>query len=220
MGILSALLMSVGCALISQPVLAGECGDDFMGFKPWYSNLCEGGEIKSPDQDSDGTALSEFVWTIILNISFDVSLAIGYIALAMIIYGGFMYIMSQGDPGRAAKGKKTLTAAIIGLVIALSASVITNTAVELLGIEPSAGLEQKSLDWSKVNNILNWAYGMAGVVAVAFIIKAGIDYMVSQGNPGNVQKATRGIIYAVVGLIIVIAAYLITAFVINTVTGN
>ncbi len=220
MGILSALILSISCALVSQPALAADCEADFLGFRPWYEGVCENGEIISPDVDEEGTELANFVWTIVLNISFDISLLIGYIALAMVIYGGFMYIMSQGDPSRAAKGKKTLTSAVIGVVIALSASVIINTAVSLLGIDASAGPEQNNFSWDRVNDILNWAYGMAGVVAVVFIVKSGIDYMVSQGNPANVQKATRGIIFSVVGLIIVIAAYLITAFVINTVVGE
>ena len=39
-------------------------------------------------------ALKVFIWTIVLNISFDLTLAVGYIAVAMVIYGGYLYIMA------------------------------------------------------------------------------------------------------------------------------
>ena len=50
---------------------------------------------------------------------------------------------------------------------------------------------------------------MAGLVAVVFIIKGGVEYMISRGDPGRVQKATRSLVYAVVGLVIVILAAVI-----------
>ena len=46
-----------------------------------------------------------------------------------------------------------------------------------------------------------------------------IDYMLSQGDPGKTQKATRGIIYSIVGLVIVILAAIITNTVISSVGG-
>lgn len=39
------------------------------------------------------------------------------IAVIFIIIGGFMYITSAGDPGKAGKGRTTLTNALIGLAI-------------------------------------------------------------------------------------------------------
>ena len=44
---------------------------------------------------------------------------VGLLSIAFIIYGGFQYITSRGDEEQASAGKKTLTNAIIGLVIIL-----------------------------------------------------------------------------------------------------
>ena len=44
---------------------------------------------------------------------------VGILALAFIIIGGFQYITSAGNEEQAETGKKTLTNAIIGLVIAI-----------------------------------------------------------------------------------------------------
>ncbi len=51
---------------------------------------------------------------------------VGTLAIAFIIYGGFQYITSRGDEEQASAGKKTLTNAIIGLVIViLSYTIVT-----------------------------------------------------------------------------------------------
>ena len=50
----------------------------------------------------------------------------GLVAVVMVIFGGFMYTASSGDPGRVGKAKQTLTWAIAGLIIILCAYAITN----------------------------------------------------------------------------------------------
>lgn len=66
--------------------------------------------------------------------------------------------------------------------------------------------------------ILNVVYIVAGMVAVIAIIIGGVRYTVSNGDSSGVQAAKNTIMYAVVGLIVVIAAAAITNFVIEGVT--
>jgi len=54
----------------------------------------------------------------------------GAIVVLMIIIGGLQYIQ-----GNAEAGKKTLTAAIIGLVIIALALVILNTAISIFSVQ-------------------------------------------------------------------------------------
>ena len=214
LGILGAILIA-SISLAPQPV-AAKCGDQPpLGFKPWYDGLCEGEEIK--DVEGEGE-LTVFIWTIVLNVIFDLSLAIGYIAVAMVIYSGYLYIMSQGDPTRMAKGKKSMMSAIIGVIIAMGATVIVNTLQVVLGIS-AGGWKQGEISAERISGIFSWAYGMAGLVAVIFIIKSGADYMLSAGDPGKTKQATRGLIASIVGLVIVILAAVITGFVTSTVGG-
>lgn len=44
------------------------------------------------------------------------------VAIGYVIYGGFMYLTSQGEPDKAKNAQQTITNAIIGLVIALLAT--------------------------------------------------------------------------------------------------
>jgi hypothetical protein len=66
-----------------------------------------------------------------------------------------------------------------------------------------------------VGKILNVVYGLIGVVAVVFVIIGGFKYMTSQGEPGRVQQAKNTILYALIGLVITISAFAITAFILQ-----
>lgn len=65
-----------------------------------------------------------------------------------------------------------------------------------------------------LQNGLNIAYFLAGSIAVIIIIIGGIMYVTAAGNSGNITKAKNMLLYAVVGLIIVLIAYAITNYVI------
>jgi len=70
-----------------------------------------------------------------------------------------------------------------------------------------------------VQNIFNVAYSLAGLVAVVFIIYGGVLYVTSAGDAGKAAKARSTILWAVVGLVIVILAAAITAFVTGALAG-
>lgn len=63
----------------------------------------------------------------------------------------------------------------------------------------------------KVVNILSIIIGVAAVIV---IIIAGIQYMVSTGDPTKTNNAKNAILYAVVGLVIALLAQIIIRFVI------
>lgn len=50
---------------------------------------------------------------------------LGIIFLCLVIYGGFLWMTSAGNEGKIMKAKETLTQAVIGLIIILSAYSIT-----------------------------------------------------------------------------------------------
>jgi hypothetical protein len=66
-----------------------------------------------------------------------------------------------------------------------------------------------------LHNGLNIVYFLAGVIAVIIIIIGSITFVTSAGNSANVTKAKNMILYAVVGLIVVLGAFAITNFVIG-----
>ncbi len=62
-------------------------------------------------------------------------------------------------------------------------------------------------------NTAHLIIGLIGGLAVIFIIYAGIQFTLSGGNSKTVQSAKATLTYAVVGLVLAIAAYAIVSFV-------
>jgi len=65
--------------------------------------------------------------------------------------------------------------------------------------------------------ILNIVFGVMGAVAVVVLLLASLKYITSRGDPGEVAKAKNAIIYAVIGLVVVAAAFTIVTFVVDKV---
>lgn len=66
---------------------------------------------------------------------------------------------------------------------------------------------------STFTGLLGITYWIAGVIAVIVIIVAGFMYVTSGGDAAKVVKAKNAILYAVVGLIVIILAFVITGFI-------
>jgi len=66
-----------------------------------------------------------------------------------------------------------------------------------------------------IARIINVALGMLGILFVVLIVYAGFMYMTAGGNEENTKKAQKIILYAVIGLAIILSAYAISQFVLN-----
>ena len=112
------------------------CDDDVLfGIRPWYKGLTTtvNGDCVIDKTKAEGDKMPSFVWRIVLNITADLTVLIGYGAIIFVIWGGFKYIMSNGEPGKVAQAKSILTNAMIGLAVALLATVIVNTIIAVIG---------------------------------------------------------------------------------------
>lgn len=80
-------------------------------------------------------------------------------------------------------------------------------------IDPgSVGITKTDANTTVVN-LLNMMYWAAGIVAVIIIIIAGLFYTLSGGNESQTKTAREAIIYAGVGLVIIMMAFAITGFI-------
>lgn len=133
---LTAVLMMAtvvcGSEIIRENAFAADCSYSFLGLKPWYAGLTMDNNCNIKTPSGDETAMAKFVWTIVGNVAYDISLVVGLVATGFIIFGGYLFITSEGDPNKAAKAKKTISSAVIGLVIAVLAAVIINTIIGVL----------------------------------------------------------------------------------------
>lgn len=188
--------------------------DSFFGLTPWD---CGVGDINNEEDLKSGIA------NIATNILTDLTVIASYLVLGYVIYGGYLYMFSAGDPGKAATGKKTLTYAFIGLAITISAFVIfSSIRIALLGSQgkldcdyvTGAGcISDRDDAASMIAYIVQWVGGIAGAVAAIFLVVGAWGYMTSNGDPNKLQKAKTTILYAIIGLIIVALAEVLTAFI-------
>ena len=62
-------------------------------------------------------------------------------------------------------------------------------------------------------NALDLTYFLAGVIAVIVIIIAGLSYATSAGDSAKIAKAKNQILFALIGLVLILSAFAITAFI-------
>jgi len=70
-----------------------------------------------------------------------------------------------------------------------------------------------------IGSIVKGLLGFIGVIMLLIVIYGGFLWMTAGGDPSKVKKGKDMIIQAVIGLIIVLIAYAITTFVLNTLLG-
>lgn len=82
-------------------------------------------------------------------------------------------------------------------------------------VDPSqVGVPQVGPD-KVLSGVLNTVYFVAGITAVIVIIICGILYSISQGDAAKTKRAKDGILYSVVGLVVIMMAFVITNFIIG-----
>lgn len=105
------------------------CNDRLLTFPAWFRGLTTNNcDIESPNEKG----IASFIWRIILNIVEFMLQLVGYISVAYIIVGGFKYMTSSGSPDGMTKAKRTITNAVVGLVISIFSVAIVNVVVNAL----------------------------------------------------------------------------------------
>jgi type IV secretory pathway VirB2 component (pilin) len=77
---------------------------------------------------------------------------------------------------------------------------------------PPAAAAQGTLG-QNITTIINFFLGLLGLIAVAFLIYAGVMMVTAGGNEEQINKSKKIIIYAVIGIIIILLSYTIVTFV-------
>ena len=86
-------------------------------------------DIDTSSLPKAGTDPNSNVLINVLNIVFGVLAGIAFIS---VVYGGFKYVISQGEPDKIGKAKNIIMYSIVGLVIAMSAFGIVNLLLKVL----------------------------------------------------------------------------------------
>lgn len=68
---------------------------------------------------------------------------------------------------------------------------------------------------SVIDTILSVVFGIAASVALLVIVIGGFRYIVAHGDPQAVSQARKAILYAIIGLVVSMAAFSIVTFVVR-----
>lgn len=93
----------------------------FFGLKPWYQYLETDDKCNVINfKVLPTTGVSDFL-LVALAIVDDLLRIAGFVAIGYIVYGGILYVTSQGSPDQTGKAQNTIINALVGLVIAVLA---------------------------------------------------------------------------------------------------
>jgi len=88
------------------------------------------------------------------------------------------------------------------------------------GLENAAGIGLAQTDLRiAIINIIRFILGFLGLAAVIIILYGGYLWLTADGNPNKIEKAKKTLISAVIGLIIILSAFIIASFIINALIG-
>lgn len=98
-------------------------GGNFLIFPKWHKYLPA---APNTSPCSPQIASLSDVWLIVAAIIEILLRVAAIIAVIFVIYAGFSYVTSQGDPESTARAKSTLVNALVGLAIAVTAAAIVS----------------------------------------------------------------------------------------------
>lgn len=132
------------------------------------------------------------------------------VAVIMIMYAGFQYVIYSSNSKQTDSAKTTIKNSVIGLVIIFGANIIIDEINYLMGVTTSS-----SSFFNFSNRIITWGFGIIIGISVLMIMYAGWLFM-SGGEDANKRKQAQGIItYVVIGIIVTALA----AVIVRVVTG-
>lgn len=106
---------------------------------------------------------------------------------------------------------------LVGALTAAPVQAASNVTVNNLGgaeIENSLILGSASPEDLTIS-IINWILGILALIAVIMILIGGFKWLTAGGNEEKVEGAKKLLIAAVIGLVIILAAWGISVYVIN-----
>lgn len=129
--VISTLSFTTALTFPTTSSAAGSCSGSFLTFPAWYNGLQSSSDCTfTPKTNSNGSVNFQLTITIIvLNVVDIILQLVGYASAIMLIVGGFKYMTAAGASDQMAGAKKTITNAIIGLVISILSAAIINMIV-------------------------------------------------------------------------------------------
>jgi hypothetical protein len=169
------------------------------------------------------------IWQLFSRVAGGLNFATGAMALFFIVLGGYRILTAGGNSEHFQKGRQMITYALLGLVLTVgSYSILATTISVLTGKDgpPKFSTETVLIDPLNLRNdsrpagyvffgerILGFILsGLAGLSILMFVY-GGTLWLTSAGNEERIGSAKKTLLYATIGLVVVLSSYIFVSFV-------
>ncbi len=110
------------------------------------------------------------------------------------------------------------TLLITGAPLAVEATTTSNIKDGVGGVGGNDPGNQGSQVTVVIKNVINILLFLIGMIAVIMIVIAGLRFVTANGDSNTISSARNTVLYAVVGIIVAVAAYAIVNFILDQFT--
>ncbi len=155
----------------------------------------------------------------------------GALALFFIVLGGYRILSAAGNSEHFKKGQQMIVYALLGLILTVgSYTILTTTITVLTGSEGPAPFisstelidplnlrnlppDQPAIFVLYGSRILGFLLSGLGALSVLMFVYAGLLWLTAAGNEERIAKAKKTLLYATIGIVVVLSSYIFTSFV-------
>lgn len=135
---------------------------------------------------------------------------IATLAVLAIVIGGVLYIVSIGNDKLMGVAKMAITAAMIGLALALAGPSLLKEIYSILKVNITDPDVLGALTLSQIAlNVIQFLLSVIGVLTIIMMVIGGILYLFAAGDEDRATTGKKIVKYSIIGLAVALAALLI-----------
>ena len=132
------------------------------------------------------------------------------LSIIFIIVGAVIYILSAGNDSRMNTAKGAITAALIGLTLAIAAPAFLKEIASILGwtnITDASNTIQGAQTFSQIaSKVLDFLLSIVGIIGIIMLVFGGFVYLTSAGDENKAETGKKIVTYAIIAIAIALSA--------------
>ena len=132
------------------------------------------------------------------------------LSIIFIIIGAVMYILSAGNESHMNTAKGAITAALIGLTIAIAAPAFLKEIAAILGwttITDASGTIEGAQTFTQIaTKVLDFLLSIVGIIGIIMLVFGGFVYLTSAGDENKAETGKKIVTYAIIAIAVALSA--------------
>jgi hypothetical protein len=168
------------------------------------------------------------IWQFLARLAGGLNFVTGTLALVFIVLGGYRILIAGGNSENFEKGKKMILYSFLGLVLTVSSYTILATTISIIsGGQPTGFTTGPLIVFDPINiakvagspavelygrRVLGFLLGGLGSLTTLMFVYSGFLWMTAGGSEEKITKAKKTLLYAVIGVLVVLSSYIFLNF--------